>query len=75
MFCVADMHFTLSLLCTFKWCSCSKCCQAVEGATKALQSFKGFIEELSWPEETFAVQLELKVAGICAQRFQESAIL
>ncbi len=39
----------------------------------ALLSFKQFLQELSWPEESFAAFLHQKVAAICADRFQEAA--
>ena len=50
-----------------------QCCMAVEGAMKALLSFKRFLQELNWPEESFAAFLDQKVAAICADRFQEAA--
>ena len=50
-----------------------ECCKAVEGVVQALHSFKSFIDELGWPEKSFASQLEVKVAAICAQRFHEAA--
>ncbi len=40
---------------------------------KALLSFKRFLQELNWPEESFAAFLDQKVAAICADRFQEAA--
>lgn len=51
----------------------SECCQAVEGLTKALQSFKSFVDELGWPEKSFAIQMEVKVVTICANCLRDAA--
>ena len=40
---------------------------------RSLLSFKRFLNELNWPEESFAAYLDQKVAAICADRFQEAA--
>ena len=50
-----------------------KCCEAVDKAMKSLLSFKRFLQELNWPEGSFAAFLEQKVAAIAADRFQEAA--
>jgi len=47
--------------------------EAVEGMMKSLLFFKCFLQELNWPEGSFAAFLDQKAVAIAADRFQEAA--
>jgi hypothetical protein len=53
------------------WLPVCGCCQSMQGCLESLDSIKGFITDLSWPQDPFRSELISKVQSICASKFQE----